>query len=288
MNDYRFILDTKSKKFLCPECNKRTLVKYIDMGTGEYLPDHYGRCDREIKCNYHLNPYKDGYYKMIWEQENEHGANFQRKQLTPYRPQLKQEIKQPSLIESDILKSSLKGYEENIFIKYILKKFGKKITEKVIEKYFIGTSKHWSGATIFWQIDIPGKIKTGKIMLYDQNLHRVKEPFNHITWVQTVLKIENFNLKQCLYGEHLLKGNTMSVAIVESEKTAIIASIYFPQFIWLSCGNLQGLNIEKCKVLSGRNVCLFPDINAYEKWSTKAKELEKQMPGTTFNPTCKF
>jgi hypothetical protein len=119
-------------------------------------------------------------------------------------------------------------------------------------------------------------------MLYDDHLHRLKKPFDHITWAQTVLKIENFNLKQSLFGEHLLKGNTNQVAIVESEKTAIISSIYLPQFIWLSSGNLNGLNIEKLKVLQGRKVVLFPDLNAYDKWSSKAKEFEKELPGTSF------
>jgi hypothetical protein len=40
-------------------------------------------------------------------------------------------------------------------------------TQELIAQFYIGTSKHWPGATIFWQIDHQGRIRTGKIMLYD-------------------------------------------------------------------------------------------------------------------------
>jgi predicted phosphatase len=46
-----------------------------------------------------------------------------------------------------------------------------------------------------------------------------------------------------------------------------------PQFIWLAVGSLTNLNAEKCSVLKGRNVILFPDLNGFDKWSNKAKEL---------------
>jgi hypothetical protein len=41
----------------------------------------------------------------------------------------------------------------------------------------------------------------------------------------------------------------------------------------LASGSLNNLSAEKCKILSGRKVVLFPDLNGFEKWSIKAKEL---------------
>ena len=71
----------------------------------------------------------------------------------------------------------------------------------------------------------------------------------------------------------MLIDKTKPVAIVESEKTAVIASVYLPQFIWVAVGSLTNLNAEKCSILKGRTVTLFPDLNGFEKWSSKAKEL---------------
>jgi hypothetical protein len=95
-----------------------------------------------------------------------------------------------------------------------------------------------------------------------------------VQWVHTVLKIPDFNLSQCLFGEHLLRDTTKMVAIVESEKTAIIASCYLPDFIWLACGGSEGLSIDKCRCLRGRTVVLYPDAGMYDKWNDKAKALQ--------------
>ena len=81
-------------------------------------------------------------------------------------------------------------------------------------------------------------------------------------------------MKQCLFGEHLLRDKVKPIAIVESEKTAIIASAYIPNFTWLASGSLYNLNAEICSVLEGRRVILFPDLNCFQKWDEKAKALE--------------
>jgi hypothetical protein len=65
------------------------------------------------------------------------------------------------------------------------------------------------------------------------------------------------------------------VVIVESEKSAIIASALIPNLIWLVAGNINGLSVEKCKVLKIRNVILYSDLGVYEKWSLKATEIRK-------------
>jgi len=165
--------------------------------------------------------------------------------------------------------------ENNNFIKYINTLFGKDIADQLTNKYLIGTSNKWPGATVFWQRDIEGNIRTGKIMQYNPNTgKRIKEPYELIFWEHKALKQPDFNLKQCFFGEHLINQNLIKpIAIVESEKTAIIASVYLPQLIWLSVGSISYLKEEICKPLKGRKVILFPDLNGFEKWTTKAKEL---------------
>lgn len=52
---YKYSLHKKSIKHNCPNCNKKTLVLYIDTETSAYISEAVGRCDREINCGYHYS-----------------------------------------------------------------------------------------------------------------------------------------------------------------------------------------------------------------------------------------
>ena len=77
-------------------------------------------------------------------------------------------------------------------------------------------------------------------------------------------------MKQCLFGEHLLSDTSVAmsakpVAIVENEKTSLVAAHFIPDFIWLATGGMHGcFNGEAMQVLDGREVILFPDLKATE------------------------
>ena len=67
----------------------------------------------------------------------------------------------------------------------------------------------------------------------------------------------SINLQQCFYGEHQLKGNNKPAALVESEKTAMIAALHYPKFNWLATGGKDGakwLQKEVCKVLTSNYI----------------------------------
>ncbi|MBD9176484.1 DUF6371 domain-containing protein, partial [Paraprevotella clara] len=54
------------------------------------------------------------------------------------------------------------------------------------------------------------------------------------------------------------------------EKTAIIASYYLPQFLWIASGGKNGcFNVNSLSVLAGRSVVLFPDLGATNYWQSK-------------------
>ena len=175
--------------------------------------------------------------------------------------------KPPSFMNKGLFEKSLKGYDRNHLVTFLTGVFGFEMVNQMIAEYLIGSSKHWNGATVFWQIDKGGFVHGGKIMQYNpQNGKRVKEPYDHVTWVHAVMKEEmpNYNLQQCLFGEHLLKKYPdRTVAIVESEKTAIIASGVFGDCIALACGGCGNLTAEMCRALNGRDVILFPDNGMY-------------------------
>ena len=147
---------------------------------------------------------------------------------------------------------------------------------RLMEKYNVGTSKKWGGSTVFWQVDVQGRVRTGKIMCYDPETgHRVKEPHSRVCWVHTELKEKDYHLKQCLFGEHLLPSNpALPVILVESEKTALIGSFFIPEMLWLASGGINGcFNSETMEVLRGRDVTLMPDLGAMEIWRQKAEIL---------------
>jgi len=273
MNDFKYRLQPYNgmkTKYPCPNCGKdKVFVRYIDVMTGEHLSPNTGRCDREVNCGYHYKP-----KQFFFDNKIEPSKSIRYNELKKLNKVVKKKI-DTSYISLEIFKQSLQNYEENNFIKFLLSKFGTEITSRLISQYFIATSKQWNGATVFWQIDSTGKIRSGKIMLYNsQTGKRVKEPFSHITWVHKVLRYNDYNLTQCLFGEHLLKLDAKKpVALVESEKTAVLASAYLPQFIWLAIGGMYNLNLEKCHVLKGRTVVLFPDLNGFNKWNLKLQGL---------------
>ena len=107
---------------------------------------------------------------------------------------------------------------------------------ELMRRYHVGTSKHWQGATVFWQKDCKDRVRTGKIILYNpQTGKRVKQPFCHVTWVHSALHLTDFNLRQCFFGEHLLTSEkNKPVGLVESEKTALVCSIHLPHFTWIA------------------------------------------------------
>lgn len=195
--------------------------------------------------------------------------------ITPRPPKVEKSI---SFIDVEVFKKSLSNFDQNFFVKFLIERFGTATANELISKYYLGTSKHWSGANVFWQIDTKGKIRTGKIMLYNAtNGKRIKEPFNHVQWLHKVTQQPNFELKQCFFGEHLLIDKTKPIAIVESEKTAIISSVFLPQFIWIATGGKTNLTAERMKILNGRKVVLFPDLNCFNEWTNKANEFSKSI-----------
>lgn len=278
MSAYRYSLSPytgMNSRYRCPSCEDKdkTFTLYIDNDTGESIHPDVGRCSREVKCGYHYSP------KQYFQ---DHDTAFDTLDddyyLTRVIPKPKAKPKPASFIPSELLKGTLKQYESNHLVTYLRRLFGTTNTERLIAKYLIGTAKKWEGASVFWQVDMEGKVRSGKIMLYNPETgKRVREPFSHVTWVHSELKLPDYELKQCFFGEHLLRDKTMPVAIVESEKTAIISSVYLPEFIWLAAGSISNLNAEKCAILKGRKVMLFPDLNGFDKWKNKAMELSRDV-----------
>jgi len=255
MTQYKYQLDKSSKKFNCPSCNKKRFVKYIEIETDNYAENEYGRCDRETSCGYVSYPNNNS--------------------IVSYNIILPEIIK-PSYIKLDVLQKTLTKYEINPLVKYLYTNYSIEDVKNTINKYKIGTSKCFNESTVFWQVDNIGKIRSGKIMAYNTNTgSRLKSNGGQplINWVHKALKINSYNLKQCLFGLHLLNDKTRQIAIVESEKTAIIMSIELPQHTWMSTGSLQGFKNEYLEPIKKYEIIAFPDKGGYIKWNETATVL---------------
>lgn len=98
-------------------------------------------------------------------------------------------------------------------------------------------------------------------------------------------KMPDFHIKQCLFGENRLadaSSSARTVAIVESEKTALVAALFIPDFVWLATGEKHGsFNSKAMQVLRGRDVVLFPDLKATDEWHRKAQMLQSICKSST-------
>ena len=255
----------------CPSCGrKRCFTRYIDEN-GNTLNDNVGRCDHESSCGYHYSPsdYFRDHPDTIPRESSWLNHPFQNphKQPKPQRPLC--------TIPMSIVKQTIRPTIHSTLTQYLSTVIDPLILESLIHEYKLGVTKDRS--IIYYQIDTKNQCRTGKIMKYDPNTgHRLKDPDtpSRITWVHSILKTrtqlpESWQLTQCLFGEHLLtKYPDKKVALVESEKTAIICAALMPSYIWLATGGKTQLG-DKLRILKGRDVIAFPDVDGYEEWKKK-------------------
>ena len=179
-------------------------------------------------------------------------------------------------------------------------------------RYRLGASRQ--GGVIFWQIDHEERVRDGKVMYYGLDCHRLKDKQHHPTWISTLLRRRDpfpnspHETSHCFFGAHLIsplnerlfrppltppnsggetaiavmegQGGRSSIAVVEAEKTAVILSELYPQYVWLAAGGLGEVQVDKFRPLRGRRVILFPDTDpegmAYRRWYEAAQMVMQQ------------
>ncbi len=271
MTQFQYILEPykgKNSRYTCPSCKQaHQFTRYIDSLANTYLANHVGICNRASKCGYHYSP----------KQYFQDNPQYEKSQPQPQpQSQPQSQPQPPTFINKTLFNNSLSNYNSNNFIKYLDTIFDKETVNRSIIIYKIGTSSRYNGGTtIFWQVDIQGNIRTGKLIKYNAITgKRQKKPYVATNWVHATEYKSGFNLKQCLFGEHLLAEDLNApVAIVESEKTAIIAQAKMPEYLWLATGSLNEFKASKLEVLKDRRVVAFPDLGAYDHWCKKASNL---------------
>lgn len=175
------------------------------------------------------------------------------------------------------------------------------------KRYCLGASRN--GSVIFWEIDEQLRVHNGKFMHYQSDCHRDKS--RTPTWAVAEMKKtgtlpSDFENPHCLFGLHLLTSTNISmcqdksvssvtsqrhtllvresvcpknVCVVESEKSAVILSELFPDYVWLSCGGLQMFKPELLAPLVNHKVMVFPDTDetgaTYKAWQDIVQQASK-------------
>ena len=269
----------------CPNCgDKRSFAYYVDE---ENMPLHpsVGRCNHESSCGYHYTPKQ--YFQDHPECRTSNAFSFDgqkrdmKSKSTPTKPLKPTTIGYVPI--HYVEKSKSKQSNFFLFLSTLLGNYygskSQEVLNRLLDDYRLGATR--DRAVIFWQIDKNGRVRTGKVMQYNpEDGHRIKtEQGASINWIHSILKKqkvlpEEWQLSQCLFGEHLLSHYPDKVVVlVESEKSAIIGSAIFPDYVWLATGGKSQTNEDKLRVLSGRTVLLFPDADGYAEWKQRAESM---------------
>lgn len=299
---HKFVLEPyrgRRTRHTCPGCNKPyQFTRYIDTETGQHVAPHVGKCNRLNKCAYHYPPadyFRDNPHlndRDNWRESEAYKTAY--KPPTPPAPPV-------DYIPSSFVDQSRAHYDKNNFLRYLVKLFGEDKAYQLAERYKLGTSKHFKNhggySVLFWLIDIENRVCRAKPMAYNPETgKRIKRPAHGVhIWgkhgyykcppdrdpvgdiSKQLLGNYNANTKACFFGEHLLTAAPSApVAIVESEKTAVIMAGINPKPIWIATGGAQGASWtdrEVFRVLEGRKVVLYPDLGMTHEWEEKAKIL---------------
>lgn len=121
----------------------------------------------------------------------------------------------------------------------LLNLFPRDLVLKAIDEYHVGFEYFDTGrldrSVLYWQVNEDGDILNAKRICYKAGGHRDKQVPPMLIWARK---------PQCLYGLHRYtrENRHMPVAIVESEKSALIMSIAKPEYLWMATGSLNNFN----------------------------------------------
>lgn len=175
-------------------------------------------------------------------------------------PDYRKEIIETKYVSRDIL-SGLSAYplEKCPLYRWMCSLFAEDQVAEVWHRYNVTTDS--SGLAVFWYVDRQGRICHDKRVRYFATGHRDKT-FGGSREFTTA---KGYNAR-CYFGSHLIKEGE-SINVVESEKTAILATLYYGG-TWIATGGKNALRSQE------KGVFLYPDIDAAEEWREKGDVVE--------------
>lgn len=234
---YRYTLEKHPAiKGKCPKCGELKSFRHFE-GYGK----EYGICDHKNKCQF----------------ENIPKGEIQEKTVKAELPMVKTVY--PA---EPFCKAAIKNQTSN-FHKFCVQKL--KITPEHLHKWNCGTIED---KTAFVYQNLNNQFVNVVHVEFAENGKRNKEKNPYSLKQKTG---EKYNL--CLFGEHLLTNKI--VCLVESEKTAIIASFDYPKFDWIATGGANKLTGEKISALFGRKIYYVCDADKAGRENSNIKKLKE-------------
>lgn len=309
----------------CPSCGKREFSPYIDLYTGQPIDDkRCGKCNRETNCGYHQPPREwfaeHRHERREWLPREEYIAQKrqERREAEEARRRYEEEQRRKPRFDYFAAEQPLEVHRylcdmkqcllrcqayTHTLAQWLYTKFPRERVDYALNRYRVGGTR--DGRTVFWQVDLRDRPRTGKVMAYGLDGHRKKGCPGAFNWVHSILGLEQ-RAPQCLFGEHLLKTPSSfpsmgraqsslrekkatvtpsiegggqgggSLNLVESEKTALFMSILVPHTTWLATGGKQNFKHEMLWPLCEQPVAVYPDADALDNWSRKMEELNRE------------
>jgi len=258
-------------KVECPYCGKDTFTNELNNETGKpFNSNLVGECKNQ-ECNYTMTPKQfnaqcfrgfimDNDLWSILELQNK-PKYFTRTNIEDYN-------------KEDLLKSGL--------AKFLCTNFEEKMVLETLSNYYVRTCETEPNVilTKYWYLDNKRNEFNTKFVSYDPVTGKCNSSDEkHLESTTTLKSSDNFRREQdenyipniCLFGLHLIDSEcTNQICLVEDERTAIIASIAYPDIVWVATGG-QEINYALIKPLIGLDVVLFPTNNQYYKWKEIAE-----------------
>ena len=124
------------------------------------------------------------------------------------------------------------------------------------------------GRAVFWYVDKEGRILHDKRIAYLYDGHR-----NRKYGASRQYKVGDGYIGRCLFGEHLIADADV-INVVESEKSALLASSMWGirKGLWIATGGKS--NIGLISDIKGKNIRLFPDMDAADEWAKHGDVVE--------------
>jgi hypothetical protein len=192
----------KTTRHDCTSCKaKLSFTLYLNGNTHESIHRSVGKCNRESKCGYHYTPKQFFIDNPDYKKTSQNSSNTTNveKRSTP-SPLERAGGEVPfSFVEKSA------SYKSN-FVRFLFDYFSDEQIRSVADIYALGATK--TKEVIFWQIDITGKVRTGKIMQYNPETGRkLKHESGAIDWVHNKLKKPKSCRKTSIFNS-VSSGNT--------------------------------------------------------------------------------